>query len=124
MSRARKRPPDQERIIPWAEGSGDWQTISALVSGLPAVDLVTFLVQNPYACDTAGGLAERIGRKAGEIQPVLDGLAAAGFMHITDLTSLRVYELTSNPRCRQMLQQYVIWLQEGYHWTRLAIDQK
>ena len=37
--------------------------------------------------------------------------------------SLRVYDLTAEPRRRQTLQQYVTWLQEGYHWARMALDQ-
>jgi len=113
---------DDERIIPWAEGNGGWIALSRLVSDLTAVDLVTFFVQNPFACDTAENLAIRIGRKTSQVQPSLDVLAGAGFMQVTDMGSLRVYEMTPDPQHRQTLQQYVTWLQEGYHWTRLAID--
>jgi len=112
---------DDERTLPWAEGSGVWNAIADLISGLSAVDLVTFLVQNPYTCDTAESLAERIGRRVGQIQPILNGLAEAGFVCVTELGSLRVYQLTEEPQRRQTLQQYVAWLREGYHWTRLAI---
>ena len=113
---------DEERLIPWAEGNGTWQAISRLVSDLPSVDLVTFFVQNPYACDTVEGLAVRIGRQIAQVQPALGALAEAGFLNVTDLPDLRVYELTTDPKHRQTLQQYVAWLQEGYHWARLAID--
>jgi hypothetical protein len=114
---------DEEKTIPWAEGNGLWNTISQLVSDLSAVDLVTFLVQNPYACDTAEGLAVRTGRKVAQIEPALEALTEAGFLNVTVMDRLRVYDLTGDPRRRQTLQQYVTWLQEGYHWARLAIDQ-
>jgi hypothetical protein len=123
MTRARKRTPaDDERILPWAEGNGMWNAISRLASGLSAVDLVTFLVNNPYTCDTAESLAERIGRHPAQLQPVLDRLVEAGFLCASEVGSLRVYELTQETQRRQTLQQYVAWLQEGYHWTRLAIE--
>lgn len=125
MSQNLKRAPaGEERILPWAEGDGMWQEITRLLSGLPAVDLATFLVHNPYTCDTAERLAERIGRYATQLQPVLDGLANAGFLRVTQMGSVGVYELTDDPRRRQTLLQYVTWLQEGYHWTRMAIDNR
>jgi len=114
---------DAEKIIPWAEGNGLWNTISQLVSELSAVDLVTFLVQNPYTCDTAEGLAVSIGRKATQIEPVLKALAEAGFLNVTAMGRLRVYDLTADPQRQQTLQQYVTWLREGYHWARMALDQ-
>ena len=114
---------DEEKAIPWAEGNGLWNTISQLVSDLAGVDLVTFLVQNPYTCDTAEGLAVRIGRKVAQIEPVLKALTEAGFLNVTVMGNLRAYDLTSDPRRRQTLQQYVTWLQEGYHWARIALDQ-
>ncbi len=114
---------DEEKTIPWAEGDGLWNTISQLASDLSAVDLVTFLVQNPYTCDTAEGLAVRIGRKVAQIEPALEALAEAGFLNVTVMGRLRVYDLTSDPRRQQTLQQYVAWLQEGYHWARIALDQ-
>ncbi len=114
---------DEEKAIPWAEGDELWDTISRLVSDLPAVDLVTFLVQNPYTCDTADGLTVSIGRKVAQVEPILEALAEAGFLNVTVLGSLRVYDLTAEPRRRQTLQQYVTWLQEGYHWARMALDQ-
>ena len=113
---------DEEKIIPWAEGNGTWKAISRLVSDLPSVDVVTFFVQNPYTCDTAEGLAVRIGRKIAQVKPVLEALVKGGFLLATDLPDLCVYELTDDPKHRQTLQQYVVWLQEGYHWARLAID--
>lgn len=119
----RKAQADDERIIPWAEGSEAWNAIAGIVSDLYAVDLVTFLVQNPFACDTADNLAVYIGRKTTQVQPILDALADAGFVQVTEFGPLRVYELTSDPSRRQTLQQYVTWLREGYHWARLAIDQ-
>ena len=114
---------DEEKAIPWAEGNGLWKTISQLVSDLAAVDLVTFLVQNPYTCDTAEGLAVCIGRKATQVEPALNALTEAGFLNVTMMGSLRAYDLTSDPQRRQTLQQYVTWLQEGYHWARIALDQ-
>jgi len=114
---------DEEKAIPWAEGNGLWNTISHLVSDLAAVDLVTFLVQNPYTCDTVDGLAVSIGRKVAQIQPALEALAEAGFLNVTVMGKLRVYDLTADLRRRQTLQQYVTWLQEGYHWARMALDQ-
>jgi hypothetical protein len=113
---------DEDKAIPWAEGNGLWNTVSQLVSDLPAVDLVTFLVQNPFACDTAGGLAVRTGRKVGQLEPILEALSEAGFVNATVMGSLRVYYLTADRRRQQILQQYVAWLQEGYHWTRMALD--
>ena len=118
-----KKTREEERTIPWAEGNGVWNAISGLVSDLTAVDLVTFFVQNPFFCDTADGLAVRVGRRAGDIQAILDDLAETGFVRVTILDSERVYDLTEDPQRRQTLQQYVTWLQEGYHWARLAIDQ-
>jgi len=115
---------DEEKTIPWAEGDGLWNTISQLVTNLPAVDLVTFLVQNPYACDTAEGLAVRAGRKVAQIEPVLEALTEAGFLNATMMGCLRVYDLTADPQRQQILQQYVTWLQEGYHWARMALDRQ
>ena len=114
---------DEEKAIPWAEGNGLWNTISQIVSDLAAADLVTFLVQNPYTCDSADGLAVSIGRRVAQIQPVLEALARAEFLNVTIMGKLRVYDLTSDPRRQQTLQQYVTWLQEGYHWARMALDQ-
>ncbi|MBN1136195.1 MAG: hypothetical protein JXM73_06400 [Anaerolineae bacterium] len=114
---------DEEKIIPWAEGNGLWNRISQLISDLPAVDLVTFLVQNPYTCDTAANLAVNIGRKVAQIEPVLEALAEEGFLNVTVMDRLRVYDLTDDPRHRQTLQQYVTWLREGYHWARMALNQ-
>jgi hypothetical protein len=113
---------DEEKVIPWAEGNGLWGTISRLISGLSGVDIVTFFVQNPYACDSAESLAVRIGRRARELRPILDGLAEAGLLQAVDLPDVRVYELSSDPHKRQTLQQYVAWLQEGYHWARMVMD--
>jgi hypothetical protein len=123
MPQNRKEQADEEKAIPWAEGNGLWNTISQLVADLAAVDLVTFLVQNPYTCDTADGLAVNIGRKVAQIEPVLEALTKAGILNVTVMDSLRAYDLTSDPQRRQTLQQYVTWLQEGYHWARMALDQ-
>ncbi len=111
-----------EKVIPWAEGNGLWHTVSQLISDLPGVDIATLFVQNPYTCDSAEGLAGRIGRQVSQVRAVLDGLAQAGLLQAIDLGDLRVYELTDDLHCRQTLQQYVIWLREGYHWTRMALD--
>jgi hypothetical protein len=113
---------DEEKVIPWAEGNGLWSTISRLISDLSGVDVVTFFVQNPYTCDTADSLGVRIGRKGRQILPVLEGLAAAGLLNAVDLGDVRVYELTADAHKRQTLQQYVAWLQEGYHWARMVMD--
>ena len=113
---------DEEKVIPWAEGNGLWGTISSLISDLSGVDVITFFVQNPYACDSAESLAVRVGRQARDVAPILDGLAEAGLLDATDLPGVRVYELTSDPHQRQTLQQYVSWLQEGYHWARMVMD--
>jgi hypothetical protein len=113
---------DEEKVIPWAEGNGLWGTISKLASGLAGVDIITFFVQNPYACDSAESLGVRIGRRAKQIEPVLTGLAEEGLLHAVDLGDVCVYELTADPHKRQTLQQYVAWLQEGYHWARMVMD--
>jgi hypothetical protein len=113
---------DKPVVIPWAEGNGLWSTLAELVSDLVAADLVTFLIRNPSSYDSAAGLALAIGRDADAIQPVLDGLAHASFLVRVELNGLDAYHLTEEPHHRQTLQQYVTWLQEGYHWTRLAMD--
>jgi hypothetical protein len=113
---------DEEKAIPWAEGSGLWRQVSRLVDDLVGVDLVTFFVQNPYTCDSAENLAVRVGRSAHQVKPVLESLASTGLLRKTDLGDLYVYDLTDDPRQRQTLQQYVSWLQEGYHWTRMVLD--
>ncbi|MEJ2208967.1 MAG: hypothetical protein P8129_08025 [Anaerolineae bacterium] len=113
---------DEDKVIPWAEGNGLWGTLTKLVSDLVAADLVTFLIRNPYTCDSVTGLALAIGRVPGRVQPVLESLAEAGFLQFVDLAEVRVYQLTDDAHRRQTLQQYVTWLQEGYHWTRLAMD--
>jgi hypothetical protein len=114
---------DEEKVIPWAEGNGLWHTINRLASNLASVDVITFFVQNPYTCDSAESVAVRIGYRAAQIKAVMESLAAAGFLKTTDMNNLRVYELTDNPHRRQTLQQYVSWLQEGYHWARMAMGQ-
>lgn len=113
---------DEAKVIPWAEGNGLWSALTELISDLIAADLVTFLIQNPSTYDSADGLALAIGRPSAGIQPVLDGLADAGFLVRVALNGLDAYHLTEDPHRRQTLQQYVTWLQEGYHWTRLAMD--
>jgi hypothetical protein len=113
---------DEEKVIPWAEGNGLWGTISRLISDLYAVDVITFFVQNPYTCDSLESLAVRIGRRPGDIRPILDELARAGLLRAIDLRDVRVYELTGDPHQRQTMQQYVSWLQEGYHWARMVLD--
>ncbi len=111
-----------EAIIPWAEGNGLWRTINELASDLSGVDILTFFVQNPYTCDSADSLAVRVGRHTMEVGPVLEALAGAGFLKRMDLNGLRIYELTDEPYLRQTLQQYVTWLQEGYHWARMVVE--
>jgi hypothetical protein len=115
-------PDDEETVIPWAEGNVLWDIISTLASDLVGVDLVTFYVQNPYACDTAEGVAVRIGRDFPEVARALEDLTAARLLEASDLGGLCVYTLTEDPHRRQTLQQYVAWLREGYHWARLAMD--
>jgi hypothetical protein len=115
------KPDDEETVIPWAEGNVLWDVISTLASDLAGVDLVTFFVQNPYACDSAEGVAVRIGRDVPSVGRALEALAAARLLEASDLGELRVYTLTQEPHRRQTLQQYVAWLQEGYHWARLAM---
>jgi hypothetical protein len=114
---------DEEKAIPWAEGNGLWRTVSRLANDLAGVDLVTFFVQNPYACDTAESLAVRLGLQKSRIEPVLKGLASTGLLKTTNLANSRVYELSEDPQRRQTLQQYVSWLQEGFHWARMVLDQ-
>jgi len=111
-----------EKVIPWAEGNGLWHTITELVSDLPGVDLVTFFVQNPYTFDSGGSIAIRIGYSPGEIEPVLEALHEAGLLEAMDLGGIQAYELTEDPHRRQTLQQYVSWLQEGFHWARMVMD--
>jgi hypothetical protein len=111
-----------EKVIPWAEGNGLWGIIAGLVSDLAGMDLATFFVQNPYTCDCAESLAGRIGRPVEEVEPVLEGFAQAELLNAMDLGNLRIYELTGDPHRRQTLQQYVAWLQEGYHWTRMVLE--
>ena len=113
---------DKEKVIPWAEGNGLWGTLTGLVSDLVAADVVTFLARNPYTYESAAGLAIAIGRDPARIEPVLDSLAEAGFLQRIDLQGLKVHQLSDEPHHLQTLQQYVTWLQEGYHWARLAMD--
>jgi len=113
---------DEEKVIPWAEGNGLWATIAALTSDLSAVDVVTFFVQNPYAFDTAQSIAERIGRRLEAVAPTLESLVHSGFVERLEIDGVVIYEMTSEPRRRQTMQQYVTWLQEAYHWARLVID--
>lgn len=115
-------PHDEETVIPWAEGNVLWDVISALASDLVGVDVVTFFVQNPYTCDSAEGVAVRIGRDFPSVARALEDLTAARLLDASELGELRVYTLTQEPHRRQTLQQYVAWLQEGYHWARLAMD--
>ena len=114
---------EEEKLIPWAEGNGLWRTVTRSVRDLVGVDIVTFFVQNPYTCDSIESLALRIGRQPEQVQPVLDDLSRVGLLKKTDLGDVWVFELTDDPRWRQTLQQYVAWLQEGYHWTRMVMDQ-
>ncbi|MFN2225612.1 MAG: hypothetical protein ACK2UY_04885 [Anaerolineae bacterium] len=113
---------DEDKVIPWAEGNGLWGTLTMLITDLVAADLVTFLVRNPYTCDSTAGLAMAIGRVPVRIRPVLGSLVEAGFLQAIDLGDVCVYQLTDEPHRRQTLQQYVTWLQEGYHWARLAME--
>jgi hypothetical protein len=113
---------DEETVIPWAEGNGLWGTLTDLVANLSGVDIVTFLVQNPYVCDSASSIAIRLGRQPSQVEPVLESLAEAGWLETTDLGRFRVYQLTGDPSRRQTLQQYVTWLSEGYHWARMVMD--
>lgn len=108
-------------MIPWAEGNGLWQTISKLTGDLASIDLLTFFVQNPYACDTAQSLSVRIGRLPEPIEPMLNALVEAELLIETRLGDQIVYSLTSDPHRRQTLQQYVSWLREGYHWARMVM---
>jgi hypothetical protein len=112
----------REAIIPWAEGNGLWVRITGLASSLSGADIITFFARNPHSCDSAEELAVRIGRQVSQVRPVLEELEAAGFLQVTELGGLRVYRLADNPDHRQTLQQYVIWLQEGYHWARIGMD--
>jgi len=112
---------DEEKVIPWAEGNRLWRTISELAVDLTSVDLLTFFVQNPYACDTAKNLSVRIGRLPEPIEPMLQALVDADLLIETGLGDQIVYSLTPDPHSRQTLQQYVSWLREGYHWARRVI---
>lgn len=113
---------DEDKVIPWAEGNGLWIALSRLASDLIGADLIAFFVDNPYASDTAQGLAVRIGRQPVDVEPVLEALVLAGFLDLAVMDSLRVYLVSEEPHRRQTLQQYATWLREGYHWARLALD--
>jgi hypothetical protein len=93
-------------IIPWAEGNGLWRRMTQLASSLSGVDILTFFAQNPHSCDSAEELAVRIGRQTTKVGPVLEQL-----------------RLADDPYHRQTLQQFVLWLQEGYHWARMGMEQ-
>jgi hypothetical protein len=112
---------DEEKVIPWAEGNGLWAAIARATSDLSAVDVVTFLVQNPHTVDTAQSIAERIGRDLEVVAPTLESLVRNGFVDRLDLDGIVIYQMTSDPHHQQTLQQYVTWLQEAYHWARLVI---
>jgi hypothetical protein len=113
---------DDDKVIPWSEGNGLWGSLNSLVADLNGVDVITFFAQNPYACDSAEGVATRIGREAHKLEPVLDKLVAAGFLRAIELGDLRVYAMAEDAHHRQTLQQYVTWLREGYHWARMVMD--
>lgn len=110
-------------IIPWAEGNGLWREMSQLASSLSGVDILTFFAQNPHACDSAAELAVRIGRQAAKVGPVLERLETTGFLEAVELDGVRVYRLADDNHHRQTLQQFVLWLQEGYHWARMGMEQ-
>lgn len=112
-----------QAIIPWAEGNGLWTQITGLASSLSGIDVVTFFARNPHACDSAEQLAVRIGRKVDKVRHVLEALAAIDLLETVELDGMRVYRLVDDPQRRQTLQQYVIWLQEGYHWARMGMEQ-
>jgi hypothetical protein len=112
-----------QAIIPWAEGNGLWTQITELVSSLSGVDVITFFALNPHACDSAEQVAVRIGRRPDKVRGILEALQSAGFMEVVELDGMRIYRLANDPRRRQTLQQYVIWLQEGYHWVRMGMEQ-
>lgn len=114
---------EEEKVIPWAEGNGLWRTISQLLSDLPGVDIAAFFVQNPYAWDSVENLAVRVGRRVSQIEPAVKRLAGAGLLQAMEIGNQRVYRLTDDPHRRQTLQQYVVWLQEGYHWARMVMGQ-
>jgi hypothetical protein len=113
---------EDEKVMPWSEGKGLWATLNSLVADLNGVDVITFFVQNPYAFDSAEGLAVRIGRAPERIEPVLEQLAEAGFLRTGDLDGMRIYQMADDAHHRQTLQQYVTWLQEGFHWARMVMD--
>jgi hypothetical protein len=109
-------------VIPWAQGNGLWGSITGLVTDLVAVDVITFFVRNPYAYDTVEGLAVRVGRRPEQVAPILETLVDADLLTALDLGVYQVYEMTLDPGRRQTLQQYVAWLQEGFHWARMVMD--
>ncbi|MBN1660103.1 MAG: hypothetical protein JXA93_17005 [Anaerolineae bacterium] len=112
---------DEEKVIPWAEGNGLWAAVARVTSDLAAVDVITFFAQNPYAMDNAQSIAERIGRRLESVAPILESLAHAGFVDRLDLDGVVIYQMNTDPRRQQTLQQYVTWLQEAYHWARLVM---
>jgi len=114
---------DEDKVIPWAEGNGLWHAIDEVVSGVAGADVVTFFVRNPYTCDSAESVGVRIGYRPAQIEPILTGLTEAGLLAKIDLGDVCVYQLTEDPHRRQTLQQYVSWLQEGFHWARMAMGQ-
>jgi hypothetical protein len=113
---------DEEKIIPWAEGNGLWQALSQMVNDLTSCDVVTFFVQNPFTCDTADSLAMRIGRQSHQVEPVLERLVELRLLAKSSVGCYCVYEMTKDTHRRQTAQQYVLWLGEGYHWTRMVLD--
>jgi hypothetical protein len=114
---------DRRAIIPWAEGNGLWRQMSQFASSLSGMDILTFFAQNPHSCDSAEELAVRIGRQTSKVRPVLEQLEVTGFLEMVELDGVRIYRLADDPHHRQTLQQYVLWLQEGYHWARMGREQ-
>jgi hypothetical protein len=110
-------------IIPWAEGNGLWMQMTELVSSLSGVDVITLFARNPHTCDSAEKVAVRIGRRPDKVKSILEALQSAGFLNVVELEGMLIYRLADDPHRRQTLQQYVIWLQEGYHWTRMGMEQ-
>ncbi len=69
-------------------------------------DLVRFFHENPHTADTVENIARYAGRSSEAVRTELRELAEDGVLEETQLGSMTIYSLTSDPQVRELLRRF------------------
>ena len=82
-------------------------------NGLIKWDIVTFFARNPNTHDTAENIARYLGRSPQAVAPELADLALLGLLHRFRRGERVIYQLTSDPKLRELTFSFLQESEKG-----------